>query len=120
MAHLVFHVLYLLRVQGTSSETEVGELYVPSTVNKEVLGADFSHNPLKAGLTHLGFEITVDVSKLVKLIHTGKHFSRIEFGMLLLEDAGVIKQRAEVSSGHVFLPMPLARAQRIMPAGAAE
>lgn len=53
--------------------------------------------------THLWLEISVDVSQFVQLVDTHEHFSRVELGVFLLQDARVVQQRSEVTSRYVFL-----------------
>jgi hypothetical protein len=45
----------------------------------------------------------VDVAELVQLVETGEHFGGVESRVLLLEDARVVEQGSEVSTGDIFL-----------------
>lgn len=54
--------------------------------------------------THLRFQVPMNIPQLVQLIHTHEHLRRVESSVFFLEDAGVVEEGSEVSSGDVFLP----------------
>jgi len=74
------------RVQRACRESKIGQLDVSSAINEKILNTNGQHGYKKITNTHLGLQVPMDVSKLVKLVDTCKHFTNVESGMLLLED----------------------------------
>lgn len=52
---------------------------------------------------HLGLEVAVDVAELVQLRDGAEHLGDVEPRVLLLEDARVVEERAEVAAGDEVL-----------------
>jgi hypothetical protein len=45
---------------------------------------------MATSLTYLWLQISVDVTEFVQLVDTHEHLGRVEFGVFLLQDAGVV------------------------------
>jgi len=92
-----------LRVKRARSKAEVGELYMSSAIDEEVLHEHSDPHLCGRDQTYLWFKVSVDVPQLVQLVYTRKHLGCVESRMLLLEHARVVEQSAEVASRYVFL-----------------
>lgn len=62
-------------------------------------GAGQSHGRI----TCLWFQITMNVPKFVKFVHTDEHFSGVEAGMFFLKHTRVVEQCSKVAPWNVFL-----------------
>ena len=53
-------------------------------------------------MAYLWLQVTMDVTKLMKLVDGGKHLANIEPRMFFLENARVVEQRPEIASWYVL------------------
>lgn len=96
--------LNALGVQGTRGEAEIGEFDVTARVDEEVLLTE-SITYLMLGTlraTHLGFQVTMDISEPVEFIHCYKHLTCIEARVFLRQYPSAVQEGAEVASRDIF------------------
>lgn len=114
-ANLVFHRLDLGRVKGSSCQSEIGQLDMSRRIDQEVLSQrPPSYQPqvfqafvraMPSHPTDLWFQISVDISELVKLAYAHEHLGGIKPGVFLLEHSRIVQQCPEISTRDVFLPI---------------